>query len=69
MNTVLLHPLGFQINLLHKKGHQRNIVLLRQFDIDIIESVVITTTVVRRQADLHQQRLRISRLNRGNDFT
>lgn len=67
MNAVLLHPFGFQVDLLHKKGHQRNTILLRQSGIDTAERHRITASVIGGQTHLHQQGLRIGGLNRVND--
>ena len=68
MNAVLLHPLWLQINLLHKKGQQRQRKLFRQPGIDIAEGFRVATAIVRRQADLHQQRLRARGLYLADDL-
>lgn len=57
MNTVVLHPLRFQVDLFHKKGQQRNIELFGELRIYRAEGFIIPTTIVSRQANLHQHRL------------
>jgi len=58
VNSILLHPLRLQVDLLHKEGHQRNVVLLCQARIDRAKRFRITTSIISRQTNLHQQRLR-----------
>ena len=69
MDAVLLHPFRFQVDLLHKKGHQRNVVLLCQSGIDPAERFRITPPVISGQTHLHQQRLGVRRLYVVDDFT
>ena len=64
MNTVVLHPLRFQVNLFHKKGQQRNIELFSKLRIYRAKGFIIPTTIVGRQSNLHQQRLGV----RGADI-
>ena len=59
MDAIILHPLGFQIDLFHKKGQQRNIKLFGQGRVQGAEGFIITTAIVRGQANLHQQRLSV----------
>ena len=63
MNTIILHPLGFQINLFHKKWQQRNIKLFGELWINRAKGFIITATVVCRQTNLHQQRFGICRFD------
>lgn len=63
MNTVVLHPLGFQIDLFHEKWQQGNIKLFGKLRVDRAKSFIIPTAVVSRQANLHQQRLGVRRFD------
>ena len=63
MNTIVLHPLGFEIDLFHEKWQQRNIKLFGKLRVNRAKGLIIPTTVVGGQANLHQQRLGIGRLN------
>lgn len=63
MNAIILHPLGFQIDLFHEKWQQRNIKLFGKLRIDRAKRLIIPTAVVSGQANLHQQRLGVGGLN------
>ena len=63
MNTVVLHPLGFQIDLFHEKWQQGNIKLFGKLRVDRAKGFIIPTAVVSRQANLHQQRLSVRRFD------
>lgn len=63
MNAIILHPLGFQIDLFHEKWQQRNIKLFGKLRIDRAKRLILPTAVVGGQANLHQQRLGIGGLN------
>ena len=66
MDTVILHPLRFQVDLLHKKRHQRHAVLLRQFGVDRRKRLGVAAAIVGRQAHLHQQRFGFRRFDLAN---
>ncbi len=67
MDAIILHPFRFEINLLHEKRQQRNIKLFGEARINSTERFGIASPVVGWQADLHQQRLGVGRLDLGND--
>lgn len=58
-----MHPLGFEIDLFHEKWQQRNIKLFGKLRVDRAKGFIIPTTVVSGQANLHQQRLGVCRLD------
>ena len=61
VDPVVLHPLGFEIDLFHEKWQQRNIKLFGKLRVDRAKGLIIPTTVVGGQANLHQQRLGVCR--------
>lgn len=68
MQSVVLHPFRFHHHLFHIERQQRDIELLGQRRVNCAERLSIAAAVVRRNADLHQQRLGAGLLHQGDDL-
>ncbi len=68
MQSVILHPFRFHHHLLHIERQQRDIELLGQRRVNRAERLGIAAAVVRRNADLHQQRLGAGLPHQGDDL-
>lgn len=68
MQSVILHPFRLHHYLFHIEWQQRNVELFGQRRIDGAERLGIAAAVVRRDADLHQERLCAGLLHLRDDL-